>query len=351
MTVTALPDFASQLIRWQQQHGRHDLPWQNSHEAYAIWLSEIMLQQTQVVTVMPYYQRFLARFPDVQTLAEADEEAVLALWAGLGYYRRARHLHAAAQRICEVHGGCFPRDNGERLALPGIGRSTAAAIGVFAFGQRLAILDGNVKRVLARVFGIAGWPGEKAVEARLWQQAEALLPTTALRAYTQGLMDLGAMCCTRARPQCAICPFAKTCVACIQGTQASLPGARPGKTLPERETGVLVLLHAGEVLLEKRPGSGIWGGLWSLPEFPSGGEARQVAVGLGYDCVPGETPEALPVLRHVFTHFRLDIHPWCMHVSRPVREPHPGQLWLPLDALPGAALPTPIRKILAAIRV
>lgn len=347
-----LPDFAPRLIRWQLQHGRHGLPWQRADDPtpdpYPIWLSEIMLQQTQVETVIPYYRRFLARFPDIASLASAEEDEVMLHWAGLGYYSRARNLHAAARRIMAEHGGDFPGQAADIQALPGIGRSTAAAIAVFAHGHRLAILDGNVKRVLSRVFGVKGWPGVNAVEKRLWALAEALLPDQDIRAYTQGLMDLGATVCTRSRPRCGACPFRDVCIAKRQGSQHELPGTRPKKVLPERRTGMLVLLHAGEVLLEKRPAPGIWGGLWSLPECSAEEDARIAASRLGYRA---EVGEALPALMHSFTHFRLAISPWRLDVARPLQAEEAGRLWLPLSELEGAALPTPVRRILACLPI
>jgi A/G-specific adenine glycosylase len=343
----SLRDFAPRLIAWQQSHGRHDLPWQDTHDPYPVWLSEIMLQQTQVETVIPYYTRFLTRFPDIAALAAAEEDTVMAHWAGLGYYSRARNLHAAARRIAGEHGGRFPQQIEAILELPGIGRSTAAAIAAFAYGQRRAILDGNVKRVLARVFGIDGWPGGKAVENRLWELAETLLPEADIRAYTQGLMDLGATLCTRARPRCEACPFSDDCRANRDGRQSELPGARPRKALPERATAMLILLHGGEILLEKRPAPGIWGGLWSLPECPADAEPRHAASSLGYR--PGEISKR-PACIHTFTHFRLHIQPWLVPVERPLVAAEPGRLWLALDDLEGAALPTPVRRILQAMR-
>jgi len=351
-------NFALRLVAWQKQHGRHALPWQGSAsgDAYSVWLSEIMLQQTQVETVISYYQRFLTRFPDLKSLAAADQDAVLGHWSGLGYYSRARNLHAAARQIVDQHGGRFPRHIDAILALPGIGRSTAAAISAFAFGERRAILDGNVKRVLTRVFGIEGWPGEKAVETRLWQlsealMAETLLPSADIQAYTQGLMDLGATVCKRGRPQCESCPFSDDCIANLQGRQRELPASRPRKSVPERSTGMLVLLNAGEVLLEKRPNSGIWGGLWSLPEFAESENPLAAAQRLGFQtALPGELPGELPAFNHTFTHFRLFIQPWQLRVKRVLSAAEPGRLWLSLDELEGAALPTPVRRILAGLR-
>jgi A/G-specific adenine glycosylase len=341
-----IPDFAARLVAWQRNHGRHNLPWQVT-DPYAVWLSEIMLQQTQVDTVIPYYRRFLARFPDIASLAAAHEDGVLALWSGLGYYARARNMHAAAKQVVASHGGEFPRDIASIQALPGVGRSTAAAIAAFAFGERQAILDGNVKRVFCRLFGIEGWPGERAVENRLWNLAEDLLPNQTINAYTQGLMDLGATLCRRSKPDCPSCPFAEDCIANVQSRQGELPSPRPRKALPERTTVMLVLLHAGEVLLEKRPGTGIWGGLWSLPECPVGSDPQAQSRRLG--CEWASVTE-LPVLSHGFTHFRLHIQPRLLAVARrPSNLAEPGRLWLPLIDAHEAALPTPVRKILSSL--
>ncbi|NWG86230.1 MAG: A/G-specific adenine glycosylase [Hydrogenophilaceae bacterium] len=336
--------FATHLIAWQRRHGRHDLPWQGSREPYAVWLSEIMLQQTQVETVIPYYQRFRARLPEVAALAAASEEEVLALWSGLGYYSRARNLHKAAKIIVQDFGGIFPREFDQIMSLPGIGRSTAAAIAAFAFGERRAILDGNVKRVFCRLFGVEGWPGEKPVENRLWALADSLLPSHDLGAYTQGLMDLGATLCRRSKPACVVCPFSEECVANRQGRQAELPTARPRKALPERHTAMLLLLHAGEILLEKRPPTGIWGGLWSLPECPTEADPADCARRLGFEA---QALRPLPKLTHTFTHFRLHIQPQPLSVvRRPTKMNEPGRLWLPLADACEAALPTPVRKLI-----
>ncbi|MBI5938777.1 MAG: A/G-specific adenine glycosylase [Betaproteobacteria bacterium] len=336
--------FAPQLIAWQRRHGRHDLPWQASRDPYAIWVSEIMLQQTQVETVVPYYQRFMARLPDVAALAMASEDEVLALWSGLGYYSRARNLHRAAGIVMREFGGAFPREFDAIQGLPGIGRSTAAAIAAFAYDERRAILDGNVKRVFCRIFGVEGWPGEKAVENRLWALAEGLLPDTGIAAYSQGLMDLGATLCRRGRPDCVRCPFADECVANRQGRQAELPAARPRKALPERHTTMLLFVHAGEILLEKRPPTGIWGGLWSLPECSAEADPAACARRFGFETRP---LAALPKLTHTFTHFRLHIQPQPLSVARrPARLNEPGRLWLPLADAGEAALPTPVRKLI-----
>lgn len=328
-------DFARSLIRWQKRAGRHDLPWQQKGRAdpYRVWLSEIMLQQTQVATVIPYYRRFLDRFPDLARLAAAPAEDVMALWSGLGYYARARNLQRAAQAIVATHGGRFPHRIEDIEALPGVGRSTAAAIAVFAFGARAAILDGNVKRVLARVFGVDGFPGDKTVEARLWALAESLLPERDLVAYTQGLMDLGATLCTRSSPRCGDCPLAAQCLARREDRVAELPTPRAKRAVPQRSVRVLVLLNRGRVLLQQRPPHGIWGGLLSLPELPDGELPQRYA---------GAQP--LPVVRHAFTHFRLDILPLVAKVSR--RNTAPEGVWLSLKEIDAAPLPAPIRTIL-----
>lgn len=349
MTPLSYAEFAPRLISWQRRYGRHALPWQGGKDgdAYPVWLSEIMLQQTQVDTVIPYFQRFLQRFPDLATLAAANQDAVLGLWSGLGYYSRARNLHKAAQCIASEHGGVFPRDFEQIQALPGIGRSTAAAIAVFAFGQRRAILDGNVKRVLTRIFGIDGWPGQKTVEDRLWRLAEVLLPESDIGPYTQGLMDIGATLCTRGKPSCERCPFADECIAQRQGRQRELPQARPKKAIQEKSTAMLVLLYAGEVLLERRPNSGIWGGMWSLPECDVDDDPVRAAQRLGLAALMrGE----LPAMSHTFTHFRLHIQPWRLQVERRSHAGEPGHVWVPLDELEGAALPTPIRRILSGMQ-
>ena len=341
--------FAAKVVRWQKRHGRHDLPWQNPRDAYRIWLSEIMLQQTQVSTVIPYFERFVARFPDVQTLAQATEDDVLTLWSGLGYYSRARNLHLAAQTMAAQHAGQVPREFDVLLELPGIGRSTAAAIAVFAFGGHHPILDGNVKRVFARRFGIAGYPGDAKVMAALWQETERQLPARDIEGYTQGLMDLGALVCMRSKPLCNECPVAADCIARKANAIDQYPSPRPRRALPQRHTHMLVLLHANEVLLEKRASSGIWGGLWSLPETVAGTDI----VALCEQRYGAEVSQhrAMPAMAHGFTHFKLAIVPQRVTVSR-VR-PHaaaPGASWVSLDDAIGAAIPAPVKRILLAVR-
>jgi A/G-specific adenine glycosylase len=339
--------FAARIIAWQKAHGRHDLPWQGTRDPYAIWLSEIMLQQTQVATVIPYYNRFIARFPDVGALAQAPLDEVLKLWSGLGYYSRARNLHAAAQIIVNRLRGRFPRRFEAVAALPGVGRSTAAAICVFAYGTRQPILDGNVKRLLARHRGIKGYPGDKRVADRLWREAERLLPRRDIETYTQGLMDHGAAICVR-RPRCPECPVREDCIARRRGWVDQVPGPRPRKERPRRRTIMLVLTRAGEVLLEKRPAPGIWGGMWALPEVTRKTDLEAVCL-KRFGARLNEVEE-LPRIEHGFTHFSLDIRPLRLRVSALVpKAPEPGMVWLPLEEARGAAIPAPVRKILASL--
>jgi len=348
VSVQKMPDFASGIINWQKVHGRHDLPWQNTRDPYAIWISEIMLQQTQVSAVVGYYQRFMQRFPDIATLAAASQEHVLQCWSGLGYYSRARNLHAAAQQIMRIHAGQFPQALDAIQGLPGIGRSTAAAIAAFSFSQRQAILDGNVKRVLARFFGIEGWPGQPAVEKQLWQLAEQMLPEHDIEAYTQGLMDLGATLCAR-RPVCGNCPVQQGCVALRDAKAHMLPSPKPRRPVSQRHTTMLLLMSGNEVLLEKRPSSGIWGGLWSLPET-NGDLDMQEEVQRRFK-VQAEPLAVLPPLVHAFTHYTLTITPQPMRVrQRLLQAMKPGLLWLDIEDAGGAALPAPVKKLLTQLK-
>ncbi len=354
-TAAADASFAELLVAWQKRHGRHQLPWQQTRDAYRIWLSEIMLQQTQVATVVPYYHRFLQRFPDVSALAAAPVEEVMALWAGLGYYTRARNLHLCAQAVAERHGGRFPSEVAQLAELPGIGQSTAAAIAAFAYGARAAILDGNVKRVFCRVFGIDGFPGQASVEKLLWQRAASLLPERDIEAYTQGLMDLGATLCTRSKPRCGDCPMQSRCVAYATGRTAELPARKPKKAVPQRSTVMLVVLHAGELLLEQRPPSGIWGGLLSLPELDrlggGAGGASDDAVRMalaGFGEVSEIAP--LPEFVHAFTHYRLQVAP--LKVTLAARHASAAQAaygWHDAQAVRRAGLPAPVRKLLDSL--
>ena len=362
--------FAARVIAWQREHGRHDLPWQNTRDPYRIWVSEIMLQQTQVAAVIGYYARFMQRFPDLASLALASQEEVMRHWAGLGYYSRARNLHQAACIVRDDWGGVLPATAQQLETLPGIGRSTAAAIAVFAHGARAAILDGNVKRVVARCFGVAGYPGDKKVEEALWERVSGLLPGTGTEAYTQGLMDLGATLCTRSKPACASCPLQTDCVAHRSGRTAELPHRKPPKAVPQRQCVMLVLLNRRKVLLEKRPSPGIWGGLWCLPQFDAEAQVRPWLEQAGPKQVGIDWRERrrLDPIEHGFTHYRLTIRPLVLArraiapggvgarsrqaavrtaASAQARE----QLWLSLDQAAGAALPAPIKTLLLRLCV
>lgn len=345
-----MSDFACDLIAWQKVHGRHDLPWQNTTDPYAIWVSEIMLQQTQVAAVIGYYSKFMQRFPSIASLATASQEEVLQYWSGLGYYSRARNLHHAAISIIDEHDGMFPQDFGSMQSLPGIGRSTAAAIASFAFNQVQTILDGNVKRVLARHFLIEGWPSQPKIEKELWLLAEQLLPAKQMVAYTQGLMDLGATVCTRSKPKCTACPLNHSCAAYQQQRVHELPTPKPRKAIPEKNTTMLILQHGNNIMLEKRPPVGIWGGLWSFPEADADEILAIETIVKKRFGISAKTDNALPVLSHAFTHFKLHIQPQPLQVMQ--LSPHAsetGRIWLSIEAAIGAAIPTPVRKILQSL--
>lgn len=340
--------FAKKIISWQLRCGRHGLPWQDTRDPYRIWLSEIMLQQTQVTAVIPYFERFLERFPDVAALASAEEAEVMQLWAGLGYYARARNLHRAARHIVADHQGRFPQDFDAIHALPGIGRSTAAAIAAFAFSQRAAILDGNVKRVFARHFAVEGDVKSKPVETALWQLAEQQLPLSAIEPYTQGLMDLGATICRRSQPTCLLCPVKTTCVAFKSGRVDELPGKAARRVIPHRETRMLVIVCRDEVLLERRPPAGIWGGLWSLPELPVG-KGIVESLFLRYQ-LNARSVRDLPRMDHGFTHYTLAIFPVVIEVeSTGLRAMEPGTAWIGMASAYLAGVPAPVKRILAAL--
>ncbi|HEY9132877.1 MAG TPA: A/G-specific adenine glycosylase [Dyella sp.] len=345
--------FATPLLAWFDRHGRKDLPWQRAdangkRDAYRVWLSEVMLQQTQVATVIPYFERFVAALPTLRDLAQADEDRVLALWSGLGYYRRARFLHRAAQLCVEKHGGIMPADFDALAALPGIGRSTAGAILAQAYGLRFPILDGNVKRVLTRYHGVHGHPSESAVEKTLWQYADRHTPAERVADYTQAIMDLGATVCVRSRPLCLGCPVAEHCVARRGGLTAQLPTPKAGKAIPTRATMMLILRDEdGRVLLERRGPQGVWSGLWSLPEASDHDDAWRTAQKLArVDDAITLTPFV-----HVFSHYRLNVEPWLFDdatAPNAVADTS-AQRWYAPEELPTLGLPAPVRSLLQAL--
>jgi A/G-specific adenine glycosylase len=349
--ATSPPDdaFSDRLIAWQRSHGRHTLPWQNTRDPYRVWLSEIMLQQTQVATVLGFYERFLQRFPDVAALAAASLDDVFALWSGLGYYSRARNLHRCAQAVVELHGGHFPNTSEALAQLPGIGRSTAAAIAAFCFGERVAILDGNVKRVLTRVLAFAGDLGEAKQERTLWSHATELLPERDIDRYTQGLMDLGATVCTQRLPLCLLCPVRIDCEAARAGTQTLYP-VKSRKLRRGTRENVWLKLRWGELLwLIQRPATGVWAGLWSLPEFDS-----RPLFEAASDGWPGSA-ETLPSFTHVLTHLDWRLHPvqWTLPSRTSQRRVDaitaawPSGRWFTLAEALAAGLPAPLRKLLS----
>ena len=338
--------FAEKVLNWFDQHGRNDLPWQKDRSLYRVWLAEVMLQQTQVTTVIPYYQHFLSKFPELSDLAKASQDEVLKLWAGLGYYTRARNLHKAALVVEQQHQGQFPECFEDVLALPGIGRSTAGAILAQSLGQRQAILDGNVKRVLSRYFEIEGWSGKKAVENNLWEKAEHCTPNQRLADYTQAMMDLGATLCTRSSPRCQQCPLKNDCLALKNQRVNELPARKPKKQLAVKAVRMLLLINnKGEILLEKRPSTGIWGGLWSLPELEMDDDIAQQCE-QHWGCRIKDMTD-LSGFRHTFSHYHLDITPCrlpVLSISEEVRESE--QQWCDANKADDYALATPVANIL-----
>ncbi len=339
---------AQRVVRWQRQHGRHDLPWQGTRDPYRVWLSEIMLQQTQVATVLDYYARFLQRFPSLEALAAAPLDDVLALWSGLGYYSRARNLHRCAQTLQRDHGGTFPASSQALAELPGIGQSTAAAIAAFCFSERVAILDGNVKRVLSRALGFAEDLAKPANERALWQTAQSLLPKRGIEAYTQGLMDLGATVCTLRRPGCSACPLNPGCVAVAEGRVQDYPVKTRRILRGQRSNALLWLAHGERLWLVRRPEKGVWAGLWSLPEFDSPA-ALQAAVADW----PGRG-ETLPAIDHALTHFDWHLQPfrWALPTRlgaarlQGLVEQWPNGRWVDHSQALQMGLPAPLRKLL-----
>lgn len=339
--------FSHHLLQWWDAHGRKDLPWQQEPTPYRVWVSEIMLQQTQVATVIPYYQRFITRFPNVKSLAEAPLDEVLHHWSGLGYYARARNLHKAAHMICAQHKGAFPMDIEAVMQLPGIGRSTAGAILALAAGQRHLILDGNVKRVLTRLHAIEGWPGHKEVENNLWLLAQQHTPAHRVAHYSQAIMDLGATLCTRSRPGCEHCPVQMDCLAKQQNRMKEFPTPKPRAALPVRTTRMLLVQNASAAaLLVKRPPAGIWGGLWSLPECTPDDDIvewchRQLGLKVREEA-------RWPTLRHTFSHFHLDIHPVLVRVNGEISSvmDDAGSVWYNPDAPQTVGLAAPVKRLL-----
>ena len=341
-------DFSARVLAWYDVHGRTDLPWQVP-DAYSVWVSEIMLQQTQVQTVIPYYERFMRSFPDVGALADAPVDAVLQHWSGLGYYARARNLHQAARIVRDEHGGTFPRDFDSVVTLPGIGRSTAGAILALAFEQRVPILDGNVKRVLARHGAVAGWPGKTAVAEVLWQAAELCTPQERVGHYTQAVMDLGATLCTRSNPRCPDCPLNEDCRALAMNAIGDYPERKPKKKKPLRQTTMVLAVNNDAIYLERRPPAGIWGGLWSLPEVGDDD--------VGAWCVetlnsPGSDLESWAKVRHSFSHFDLDILPVVVRIEDTSRKVTDGGAftWHRLEESPPGGIAAPVQKLIDTLK-
>jgi A/G-specific adenine glycosylase len=345
-----MDDFAGKVLQWYASHGRKDLPWQVEPTPYRVWVSEIMLQQTQVATVIPYYERFMRAFPDVASLANAEIDDVLHYWSGLGYYARARNLHKTAVTIVDEYGGSFPTTFDTIVALPGIGRSTAGAILALSRNERHAILDGNVKRVLARYYAIDGWPGKSSVAQVLWQRAEQHTPADNVAAYTQAMMDLGATVCTRTKPECTLCPLAKDCAAHATGRETYFPGRRDKKEKPLKKTRMVLICAGDSVFLERRPPSGIWGGLWSFPEIdplqdvPSWCERtlNVAAVDL----------EHWQTVRHSFTHYDLDIEPMAVRVDTQSRTVADGNdhIWYMFDSPQQIGLAAPVAGLIERLK-
>ncbi|MGF1701541.1 A/G-specific adenine glycosylase [Photobacterium makurazakiensis] len=344
--------FSDAILAWYDKFGRKTLPWQLEKTPYKVWLSEIMLQQTQVATVIPYFERFMARFPSVADLAAAEQDEVLHLWTGLGYYARARNLHKAAKLIVSDYNGIFPTDIEQVIALPGIGRSTAGAVLSLSLRQHHAILDGNVKRTLARCYAVEGWPGKKPVENKLWDIAEANTPDQGVERYNQAMMDMGAMICTRSKPKCELCPVSSLCQAKAMARQTDFPGKKPKKTMPEKQTWFAILQCHDEVWLEKRPPAGIWGGLWCFPQHDSADLTSLMEHRLGQQSDLITDTEQLNAFRHTFSHYHLDIVPMRLSLSQQpniVSEANQGQ-WYNLNQPAEVGLATPVKQILESLR-
>ena len=340
--------FSQRVLAWFDINGRHDLPWQHNKTSYRVWVSEIMLQQTQVKTVIPFYLRFMQAYPDVVDLADAPQDEVLHLWTGLGYYARARNLHKAAQKIRDEHNGEFPDSLESVMALPGIGRSTAGAILSIAKGQKHAILDGNVKRVLSRYYAVAGWPGLKAVEQQLWDYAQQLTPNERCADYTQAMMDLGATLCVRSKPKCDQCPLQTDCLAYAQGAQNTYPGKKPKSDKPIKSTLMILPMWNRQVLVYKRPNNGIWGGLYGLLEGAPEQTVPDIIANHGWN---EWQEQRLPAFRHTFSHFHLDIQPVILHLANPPQNQvsESDFLWYDLDHPANVGLAAPTKKLFTTL--
>lgn len=348
MTQKKAFDFSAAVLEWFDSHGRKHLPWQKNTTPYRVWISEIMLQQTQVATVIPYYERFMTQFPDVQSLAAAPTDDVLHLWTGLGYYARARNLHKAAQQLVERFGGEFPQTVEEVATLPGIGISTAGAIISLSRRQRAVILDGNVKRVLSRFHAVK--ETASAQEKKLWEYADAHTPEKRVHNYNQAMMDLGATVCTRSKPACLLCPLQKLCAGLAEGEPTAYPLKKAAKRIPEKFTTLLVMINDdGEVLLEQRPPAGIWGGLWSFPETAADDDATLRQVLKNDWGIARPRFEHLPERRHTFSHYHLQMRPVVLRKAAPSIVSERASRWCKLDALPALGLPAPIKQMLGEL--
>ncbi len=342
-------NFQKKLLAWFDKHGRKTLPWQQNKTPYRVWVSEVMLQQTQVSTVIAYFERFMQHFPTVESLAKAPEDAVLHLWTGLGYYSRARNLHRSAKKIVDEFAGVFPDTLDDLQQLPGIGRSTAGAILAIAFHEKATILDGNVKRVLTRFLGITEWPGEKLSLEKLWRTAESLTPEKRIADYTQAMMDLGAMICVRGKPLCAMCPLEKNCIARTAGIEKNLPQSKPKKRIPVKQATLLILQYKQTIFLQKRPALGIWGGLWSLPELTGFAANEMITIYCAeHFKLRLQQMKTGEIFRHTFTHYHLDILPVFIALqTKPIKmKENDQQIWYNRHASPMVGLPAPVKKIL-----
>ncbi len=337
--------FSHSVLKWFDKYGRKHLPWQQAITPYRVWLSEIMLQQTQVATVIPYFERFVEKFPNVQSLAAAPLDEVLHLWTGLGYYARARNLHRCAQTVVAEFNGEFPSTVAALSELRGIGRSTAGAIVSIAFQKRAAILDGNVKRVLARYHAIDGWPGQLETLNKLWEIAEQHTPAKRANDYTQAMMDMGATLCTRSKPKCGHCPLQSGCLAYAQQEQSRYPGKKPKKALPEKSVQLLMLRNPqGEILLQQRPQQGIWGGLWSFPELASDKDPELFVTDHFAKVANSEVWDSY---RHTFSHYHLDITPVLIQLAKhPKAISSGGAHWYSLHQPEALGLAAPVKKLL-----